>query len=998
MSEAAAISTGAANGSQTLNRIPLATYRLQLGADLTLDQVTALLPYLQRLGISDVYLSPLFRARAESSHGYDVVDHGMIDPAIGDMQSFARLATAAREAGMGVLLDVVPNHMGINDPANVWWLDVLENGQGSQFADFFDIEWHPPSATLQNKILLPFLGEPFGQVLEKGGFTIVYRERRFQLEYGPRRFPLAPPSWVAVLGVASRDGTLLGSENPSVRADRDELESVVTQLRNLPPGLQRDSASMAVRYREQAIAAQRLEKLAAGSPEVRDAIDRALQQINGEPGNAKSFDQLETLLDEQWYRLAYWRVASDEINYRRFFDVNDLAAIRVDNTRVFEQVHRLVATLLKAGWVTGLRIDHPDGLRDPLAYFKSLQTLYRNHRASEESAATDVYVLAEKILSGDEPLPVEWQVSGTTGYDLMNVTGRVQVCGAGVDALRSAYARIIGRSQKPAEAVYESRRTVLLTTMASELQMLSVQLYRLAQKHRASRDFTQPALQRALREVLASMTVYRTYVRGDSWEVAEADYRTITLAVRMAKRRNRTMPHSVFDFIASILLLEHPPTVSAEQAEDRRQFALKFQQVSGPIAAKGVEDTAFYRYYPLASLNEVGGEVDAKPLTLDEFHRVMRHRASTWPHSMNATSTHDSKRGEDFRARLHVLSEMPREWEQAFERWHEMNKNFLGEFEGEAVPDANEEYFIYQTLVGTWPLGDQSDAERQEYCERLLHYFEKAFREAKIHSSWMNPGENYEASVRAFVTKTLSAENSAFTDEVDAFVGGIADAGFVNGLAQVLLKIALPGVPDFYRGTELWDFNLVDPDNRRPVDYDGRLHRLKKLWPKAEQDVAELAQGLAARWPDPDVKLWVTMRALQARRELPEAFSVGEYISLTVTGDAAEHILAFARRADEQIAVCVVPRHLRRLREKQKSSVASKNWLADWADTSVVLPTDYPRDWKCRIVGNRYRLDEPGDGLMETSDSGLRVADLFATLPVALLGPALRENAESALR
>lgn len=988
MSEVTAISPGAAADGQRLNRIPLATYRLQLGADLTLDQVTALLPYLQRLGISDIYLSPLFRARAESSHGYDVVDHGMIDPAIGDLQSFARMAAAAHEAGMSILLDVVPNHMGINDPGNVWWIDVLENGRGSKFADFFDIEWHPPSPSLQNKILLPFLGEPFGEVLEKGGLKIVYRERRFQLEYGPRRFPLTPPSWAAVLGVAIADAILLHGENPSVHADRNELASIITQLKNLPPGSQSDPASTEIRYREQAIAAQRLEILVTGSPEVRGAIDRALEQINGEAGNPKSFDQLERLLDEQWYRLAYWRAAADEINYRRFFDVNDLAAIRVDNPHVFDQVHRLVAALLEAGWVTGLRIDHPDGLRDPLAYFKSVQTLYRTHRASADSGADDVYILAEKILSGDEQLATEWQVSGTTGYDLMNIISRVQVWGSGVDDLRSAYSRIIHRVQKPAEAVYESRRTVLLTTMASELQMLSVQLHRLAQQHRASRDFTQPALQHALREVLASMTVYRTYIRGDSWELSEADYRTITLAVRMAKRRNRTIPHSVFDFIASILLLEHPPALALQQAEERRQFALKFQQVSGPIAAKGVEDTAFYRYYPLASLNEVGGEIDAKPLEVDEFHRLMRHRANTWPHSMNATSTHDSKRGEDFRARLHVLSEMPKEWEQAFERWHEMNREFLGEFEGEAVPDANEEYFIYQTLVGTWPLGEPNDTEREDYCERLLRYFEKAFREAKFYTSWMNPAESYEAAVREFVVKLLGAKRSEFIDDVERFVSGIVDAGFVNALAQVLLKIALPGVPDFYRGTEVWDFNLVDPDNRRPVDYDARRHRLKKLLPKAEGDVAGLAQDVAARWPDPDVKFWVTMRALQTRHELGNAFAFGEYIPLTVTGAAANHILAFARRADDQIAVCVVPRHVCRLRKKQHSATNGTNWAANWTDTTVTLPPDFPRRWTCRIAGTAHQLDHHETAsLAKRNDNGLLATELFSVLPVALLIP-----------
>lgn len=988
MTELTATKTSASLSSQKLNRIPLATYRLQLGADLTLDQVTALLPYLERMGISDVYLSPLFRARAESSHGYDVVDHGTIDPAIGDMQSFARLAGAAREAGMGVLLDVVPNHMGINDPANAWWNDVLENGEGSFFADFFDIEWHPHASALQDKILLPFLGEPFGTVLENGDLNVVYRERRLQLEYGPRRFPLAPSSWPTVLDLARDDESLAANNNPVAATDRAELSSIITQLRNLSAGSKRDSDSMDERYREQKIAARRLEQLVAASPNVRESLDRALTTINGEPGNPRSFDRLERLVDEQWYRLAYWRVASDEINYRRFFDVNDLAAIRVDDPRVFEQVHRLVGRLLEAGFVTGLRIDHPDGLRHPLAYFKSLQTLYRASR-SDNGLPSNVYVLAEKILSGDEPLATDWPISGTTGYDLMNIIGPVQVCGDGLNELRAIYGRLTGHTQKPADVVYESRRTVLLTTMASELQMLTVQLYRIARQHRASRDFTRPALEQALREVLASMSVYRTYARGDSWDVSEADYRTVTSAVRMAKRRNRTMIFSVFDFIASILLLEHPPTLTPEQAEERRQFTLKLQQVSGPVAAKGVEDTAFYRYYPLASLNEVGGELDAKALTADEFHRLMTHRAGDWPHSLCATSTHDSKRGEDFRARLHVLSEIPQEWEDAFDRWHVMNADHRGEFDGEPVPDANEEYFIYQTLAGTWPLEPFTDDERESYRNRILQYLEKALREGKVHTSWMNPSESYENGVKAFVTAILSPEQQQFADDMSEFVARIANAGFVNSLAQLLLKMSLPGVPDFYRGTEFWDFNLVDPDNRRPVDYDARRHRLKSLCAAAEKDQPAFARDAAGRWPDSDIKMWITSSGLQLRREFHDVFTFGEYIPLIATGPQANHVLAFARQVDDNIAICVVPRHVAKFASLQSRGSEFKpfatSFAAEWADTHLSLPEDFPTDWTSRFTGELYTASDSDKSDQEASGAALQLADLFGIFPVALL-------------
>jgi (1->4)-alpha-D-glucan 1-alpha-D-glucosylmutase len=963
-----------------LNRIPQSTYRLQLGADLTLDQVHRLLPYLQNLGISDLYLSPLFRARAESSHGYDVVDHGTIDPAIGDLVAFERLATAARSAGMGILLDVVPNHMGINDPGNVWWLDVLENGEGSYFADFFDIEWHPPAAGLQDKVLLPFLGEPFGRVLENGELKVVYEGGRLQLAYGPRRFPLAPPSWTIALNLALSLSENNGQSGNQRNAEWAELLSIITQLRNLPPGAMRDAASMAERYREQRIARQRIDQLLQRSVNVRAAFDRAVEQLNGKTGDPKSFDDLEKLLEQQWYRLAYWRVAADEINYRRFFDINDLAAIRVENPPVFEAVHRLVGQLLERDWVTGLRIDHPDGLRDPHSYFKSLQNLYRSNRAENAAETPEVYIVAEKILSGDEPLPEDWAVSGTTGYDLMNIINRVQVHAEGLTELRTLYDHATGNTRKPTEIVYESRRDVLYGSMASELQMLTASLYRIAQKHRASRDFTQPVLRRALREVLASMTVYRTYVRGDMWDVSEADYRTVMTAVRLAKRRNRSLSVSVFDFIASVLLLEHPPTISDELAAERRQFALKFQQVSGPVAAKGVEDTAFYRYYPLASLNEVGGELDSKALAVDEFHRLMRHRLESWPHSMSATSTHDSKRGEDIRARLHVLSEIPDEWAKAFSRWQKLTHPLLREVDGEHVPDTNEQYLIYQTLVGTWPVGRLDGDERDKYRDRILEYMDKALHEAKTHTSWTNPSAPYESAVREFISDLFSDAGREFFDDMGRFVEQIADSGFVNSLAQLVLKMTAPGVPDSYRGTELWDFNLVDPDNRRPVDYDMRRRRLDNLWVAASRNKDEFATDVAARWPDPDLKLWITSACLKFRLDHPDLFSFGKYVPLSTSGQAADHVISFARQYENECAIVVVPRHSYQLSKKFAATMKEPGPPpVDWADTKILIPDDFPRQWQCELSGRSIESCASAD------HHTLEAARLLEVFPVAVL-------------
>ena len=497
MTELTATAAAQSLESSRLNRVPLSTYRLQLNAGCNLDKVFDLLPYLDRLGVSDLYLSPLFCAREESSHGYDVVDHGAIDPAIGNMASFERVAEEARGAGMGILLDVVPNHMGINDPGNTWWIDVLENGEGAYFAGFFDIDWRPAASALQDKILLPFLGEPFGKVLENGELRVIYDDRRFQLCYGPRRYPIAPPTWTVILDLALVQASSHASNHGRDTDNWTELESIITQLRHLPPASRRDAAAMDERYREQHVVRRRLANLLESSQTVSAALEKALVQINGEVGNPKSFDQLEKLLEAQWYRLAFWRVAADEINYRRFFDINELAAIRVEDPRVFDAVHRLVGHFLRQGWVTGLRIDHPDGLRDPLTYFKNLQVLYRSEQPAGGNSAPEMYIVAEKILSGDEPLSTDWSICGTTGYDLLNILNRVQVHEEGLTELRSFYDGICGGPRKAGDVVYESKRTVLLQSMSSELQMLTAQLYRVAQQHRALRDFTRPALQRA---------------------------------------------------------------------------------------------------------------------------------------------------------------------------------------------------------------------------------------------------------------------------------------------------------------------------------------------------------------------------------------------------------------------------------------------------------------------------------------------------------------------
>lgn len=973
-----------------INRIPRATYRLQLSESQGFEQIRELIPYFQQLGISDLYLSPLFRARAGSTHGYDVVDHGEIEPAFGGEAAFVRLAEAVRAAGMGIVLDVVPNHMGINDSGNRYWLDVLENGEGARWARFFDVDWDAIPQTLKHRVLQPVLGQPFGAALEQGELRVVYAERRLQVEYFDRHFPLAPRTWPAVLVlVVARLAEGLQGDAPSgetrreARVELTELESIIAQLRHLPACENCSASALRERYREQRIARRRLAHLVAKRPRVEAALTAAIEEINGVVGQPASFDRLEELLRGQCYRLAYWRVASDEINYRRFFDINELAAIRVEDPQVFDLVHRLVGTLLERDLITGLRIDHPDGLLDPAQYFENLQALYRRTRSeSTRDGAGEVYIVAEKILSGSEQLPTDWAVHGTTGYEFINQISRLLVDADGVNQIRAAYEELSGVEESAAEIFYESKKEAASVAMLSEMQMLASRLYRIAQRQRASRDFTLPTLLRALQEVVACLAVYRTYVPPRGWEASEEDHRRIGLAVRWAKRRNPSMSRSLFDFIASVLLLQFPTTLSQEDREAWRDFALKLQQVSGPIAAKGVEDTAFYRYYPLASLNEVGGELEADGLAVEEFHRLMHHRATMWPHGTSGSSTHDTKRSEDVRARLHVLSEIPQRWKDSVLLWRQMNRRFLEHWDSESIPDANEGYLLYQTLVGTWPLEPLDDAGRETYVARIVQYMEKALREAKLHTSWMNPLEDYETLVFDFVRKILGPEAAAFQTDLAQFVAEIADAGFVNSLSQVVLKATLPGAPDFYQGTEQWDFSLVDPDNRRPVDYAERQTALKELASRAERDLPALARELGAAWPDSRIKMLATVRALGVRSRLEKLFAHGEYLPLETTGKLADHLVAFARRDGDEWAIVVTPRHLQRLLHEQKheqNQAAGSGWRIDWGDTAVVLPAEAGRQWQSELSGEKLAAKSNDDTLT------LAANELLATLPVALL-------------
>ncbi|MFL6333602.1 MAG: malto-oligosyltrehalose synthase [Pyrinomonadaceae bacterium] len=948
-------------------RIPVSTYRLQFNREFTFAEARALADYLQELGVTDYYSSPILKARPGSLHGYDIIDHTQVNPESGGEEQLSDLLRHLREQGMGFLVDVVPNHMSIAEGQNGWWQDVLENGPSSSFAHHFDIDWSPPNPTLKNRVLLPILGDQFGRVLERQELRVTYRDGGFFLNYWETQLPVAARTSTLVLRRALEGArALLSESDPNAL----ELESIITALEHLPPRTETDPARLRERRREKNVIRRRLSTLVKESNEIRAAVHDALARLNGTPGQPESFDTLEELISQQTYRLSFWRVAADEINYRRFFDVNDLAALRVEERPVFAAAHEVVLRLVRQGLVTGLRVDHVDGLLDPLKYLANLQREAEGRHAEGQP----FYVVVEKILGHDELLRREWPVQGTTGYEFMNLLNGLFVDAANGQALRELYAEFTGARVRFTDLLYECKRLILKAAMSSELYVLSRRLTRIAERSRYTRDFTQNSLHHALTEVIACFPVYRTYIRRTQATVSPDDRLNINAAVRAAKRRNPAEDTSVFDFIASLLLLQDPKGTTAAERAERRDFALRFQQLTSPVTAKGLEDTAFYRFYPLASLNEVGGEPALIGVSLERFHERNRGRQETWPHTLSATSTHDTKRGEDTRARINVLSEMPEEWNRALHRWRELNRGRKASLDGSEAPDANEEYLLYQTLVGTWPLGGLTDEGRGDYTRRLQEYMQKALKEAKLHTSWINPNEEYERAVSDFVASILDPETSAdFVRDFEEFQKLPARAGLLNSLSQTLLKTAAPGVPDFYQGTELWAFTLVDPDNRRPVDYELRRRLLASLRDAGEGDVSEFVKELLERPEDGRVKLYVTARALNFRRERAALFARGEYVSLRAEGRRAACVVAFARALEGEACVVVASRFHTRLGVGREGELSLRREA--WGDTVLQLEG---------VEAGRYR-DVLTGREFEAGDGALQVGEVLSPLSVALL-------------
>jgi (1->4)-alpha-D-glucan 1-alpha-D-glucosylmutase len=991
-------------------RRPVATYRLQLHKGFTLAHVAAVVDYLDALGVSDCYLSPYLRARPGSTHGYDVFDHGKLNPEIGDDADDAAVADRLRAHGLGRVLDIVPNHMGITGE-NPHWQEVLEIGPQARSARFFDIDWHPVKEELIGRVLLPILGDQYGRVLEQGDLVLEREGGAFFVRYYERRLPLAPRSYATVLG-RRRDDLLarFDAEDPHVQ----EYLSIHDAAANLPMRSDLHPGRVEGKRREIAVVKRRLARLLEESPALAAFVDEEVAAFAGTPGEPSSFDALHELLEQQAYRLAYWRVASEEINYRRFFDINDLAGLRVEDPEVFDAVHRKILDWVARGDVTALRIDHPDGLADPRGYFDRLQEatlLVAARRRFDEMQADESLwpavadalrarrqalaasepahpllrrfpIVAEKILSRGEDLPEDWPIDGTVGYEYLNALHGLFVDPAGASPLEEAYVAFTGDHDPFPEILYESKVLITRAALASEVNVLARQLNRVSESDRRSRDFTLNELRRAIREVIAAFPVYRTYIQPGQ-AISERDRHWIDQAIARARRRNPTTDASVFDFIRSALLREYPPGLTDEAIAQRDAFIRRFQQITGPVQAKGLEDTAFYRKYPLVALNEVGADPVRFGTTTASFHTLNAQKLKLWPGGLNATATHDTKRGEDTRVRIDALSELADEWKTRLARWAYWNARRKGTRDDAPVPDAREEYLLYQILVGAWPFGGPDDAAPEGLVPRVQEYMTKAVREAKRNTSWTDQDSSYVDGLCKFIADVLEGPDAAvFLKDFLPFQRRVARIGVVHSLGQALLKVASPGVPDVYQGCELWDLSLVDPDNRRPVDYDARRAMLARLRSRLAGGTprADLARELLAAPEDGAVKLHVLATALGHRRANPELYASGTYRAVEAEGEHRGRVVAFGRSREGKHVVAVAARLVAPLMGPDGTTLPLGPEV--WGDTRLAVPeTKVPRRWRDLLTDTVHEVQ------VAESGASLAVGTLLSTLPVALLVP-----------
>ncbi len=963
------------SGRRRPPEVPVATYRLQLGDRLGFADVEALLPYLDRLGISHVYLSPCLKSRSGSSHGYDIIDHTAFDPTIGTAEEYDRLVAALRGRGMGIVLDLVPNHMGIGSD-NRWWMDVLEHGPASRYAQFFDIEWWPAKEELRGQVLLPLLEDQYGVVLDRGLLELRFdaAQAALQVAYHEHRFPIDPATWPIVLGHdLSRLQARLGGASELYR----ELQALMDAMAALPSRQRTDPNHVRLRRRDAAVYREQLARLYRQHPEIAAFIDANVAVANGADGRTDR-ELLHRLLAAQAYRLAYWRVASDEINYRRFFDINDLAALQMDNPEVRAATHTLVDDLRRGDALDGVRIDHPDGLADPAGYFAALRDEL-DRPATAEGAQPRSWIVVEKILADHESLPEQWPVDGTTGYEFAALVGGLWVDPDAERAMEHTYSRFIGHEMDFDQVVYSAKQLILQSALSSELAVLADALDRISEADRRTRDFTRQQLQMALAEVIAWFPVYRTYATRDG--LSDEDRRYVEWAVARARSGARTFETSVYGFLRQVLTLDAVNHRSPADREAIHRFVTRFQQTTAPVMAKGLEDTALYIHNRLLANNDVGAEPRHWAVSKTAFHHANSRRLEQWPRAMLTTSTHDSKRSEDVRARIAALSEIPERWRQAVRRFTLLNRSRKRQVAGQLAPSKNDEYAIYQTLVGVWPFEAPSPERLEAVRERVQGAVVKAVREAKVHTSWINPDLEYEAAVTEFLDGILVAGDSdLFMEAFVSFQRLASRIGMVNSWGQVLIKLTAPGVPDLYQGAESWILNLVDPDNRRPVPFaelEQKLDRMQEVAAAPAEEWAAAVSDMLASPGDGRLKLWLTWRTLRLRQQHPELFQSGAYVPVESTADDGNrHLCGFVRRAGEISTVTVASRF-----PSQLCDIGGGAWpvgASVWSTDQLALPED--------LSGRQWRNVLTGELLAGAAASpNLPVAEVLRTLPVALL-------------
>ena len=968
-------------GKMTYLRVPVATYRLQFTSELGFDEARALIPYLEALGITDLYASPLFQAQEGSEHGYDVTDPRRLDTGVGGRSGFEELSADLSGRGMGLLLDIVPNHMAAS-PENPWWRDVLRWGHHSVHAAKFDIEWEgaqEPGAAA-GKLVLPILGAPLAEVLENGELKLVLGNDGFQIYYHEHHLPVCPNSYQFILA----ECLLAETNSPGGRAVVESLIGLTAAI-----GDEKSTSAMTEAVHHW----QRIWELYQIDAQVREFINRILAFWN----SAASRKRFAHLVARQYYQPVYWRDTRNQLNYRRFFDINNLVSLRIEDEAVFRAVHARVLELARASAVTGLRIDHVDGLNDPEGYLNRLQERLAGHQldnsstqvAGQASGALHFYLLVEKILKAGEELPHTWPVAGTTGYDFLNEANGLFVDGQGLDLLTTFYRKI--NPIDFAALVNTQKRKIMFDLFSCEIGSLLEELMLLSTQDPEAQNISAVDLEAALVGVTAAFPVYRTYTRG--FCVTPSDEKYIDEALATAARYGDGS-EPARTFLSRLFRLEFNDDLPEEMRHSRLSFVMRWQQFTGPIMAKGFEDTVLYLYNRLLSLNEVGGDPSAGELSVAEFHKRMLARHASSPHTMNTTSTHDTKRSEDMRARINVLSEMPKVWLKRFGQWQAWNAPKKLLVAGRPVPDANSELFLYQTLIGAWPL---DAAEEAEFVERLKEYLVKASREAKAYTNWLNPNEEYENALCSFALRILEdVTDNSFREDLKRLVGTVAYYGALNSLAQLVLKVVCSVVPEFFMGSELWDFSMVDPDNRRPVDFERRIKLLAELQDKEVGPA--LAQDLLQTWDEDRLKFFVTWKALSLRRGNAMLFTSGAYLPLDVAGPAQGHVCALARYAGNNWVVAAVPRLPLRLTVGAGTAEipVAKPPVGEavWADTALYLPPAAPARWQNvftgEIISAALQKDSASAPNPSNNTSGtqlLAMAEVLGNFPVALLTP-----------